>query len=883
MLIRAPLCLLLILVSALATIPLIPQSISESSRLVPQGPIGSVPDPNGTNSAFNVTFTHFDLYTRTNTTDPVPPQGSLTWSSNFTSSTGSPILDTAFRYQLPANTGTVQELNYTLNIPQGVASDTFITFKWNGTLGIGTNATYQVYNGTSPQLIFPRASVTKNTTFAGGPPINATGGHPFSCTPTDECLSAARFIGFNLTLRFVFKSNSTGGGIDVRVANVIVASVQTSFTKATSHTMELRPSNEVEHNGILTLSYNATVTYPKPNVPGQNLTHSWRQMVATFFLPSSYTLDSITQNMTLPLYPGPVAMGQGTCTMTLCTNSTFLSLNMTRNVSITSTAEVVVRSANAVTNLQPMLGSIPTNFWMPGDTVSVMMTSHPGFNVSGSQTVNFTDPTGFTAVRGQPVSNKGGSYVYNITLPTNAMLGLWNITGAFLSGYDFGHFSHTIRVEQIVATPLTLSGTAGRDGALNVQGSLRYSNSTPARGVNATVFVVAGGFPPAPVVSVGTAPSEGLYISNITLVNGVFTQDKSLIALFKISNPTPGRAFSANITIDHLWYNATGGAHGATVMIQLQPSLGEPFLSAQDYLMDIRLTSAGVQVTVKSLTTSNSVSRTLSAGTSGVAAFRQHFGYLKVSVTSKPTTGGTTTWSLTSPPYAYVLHTPLSAPPSQLLAFSSTKPTDTNGNFSLTIPADKTLGANRLMAFVLARDVNGIVLGKDQTAIVEDSTFLTPTASIPSELTVGQSTTVTLSLKSNSTRLTVMLTVNVVVSGSGTVEIVDSETLTIGPGQTETATFTFPAPDEAGSYFLTLSSPQYGPPLISPKTVNVYLLPGSLQALIPAIIGLVAALVILGAYLIRRRPEMEVEKEEKKRPASGKPSKPAQVSSSRNP
>ncbi|HEY4657799.1 MAG TPA: hypothetical protein VIH34_04885, partial [Candidatus Bathyarchaeia archaeon] len=61
--IRESLCLLLILVSTLATIPLDLQSTSESSRLVPEAPALSIPDPNGTNDAFNVTFAHFDLYT----------------------------------------------------------------------------------------------------------------------------------------------------------------------------------------------------------------------------------------------------------------------------------------------------------------------------------------------------------------------------------------------------------------------------------------------------------------------------------------------------------------------------------------------------------------------------------------------------------------------------------------------------------------------------------------------------------------------------------------------------------------------------------------------------------------------------------------------------
>ena len=876
--IRESLCLLLILVSTLATIPLDLQSTSESSRLVLEAPALSIPDPNGTNDAFNVTFAHFDLYTRINTTDPLAtPPGNLTWSGKFTNSTGSSIPDTAFRYQLPANTTQVQEINYTLNIPRGVASNTFIAFKWNGTLGKGTNATYQLYNVT----LIPWASVTKqgNQTFAGGPPVNATGGHPFSCTVTEECLDVSSFIGFNLTLRFAFKSNSTGGGVDVRVTNVIVASVQTSFTRATSHTMALKPSNQVEHRGNLTLAYNATVTYPKPNT-GLNITHTWRQMVTTFFLPSSYNFGTISQNGT-QIYPGPVAMGQGPCTRPLCTNSTFLSLNMTQNVSRTSTVEVIAMSPNAVTNLEPMLGGISTNFWTPGDTVSVRMTSHPGFNVSGSQTVNFTDPNRFTTVRGQPVSNKGGSYVYNLTLPASATLGLWNITGAFLSGYDFGFLARSFRVEQINTGPLTMIGEAGQGKTLTVQGTLTYgSNSSAAGGVNATVFAVDMGSPPGPVYSTGTPSSPGLYISNITLTNGAFSENQPLIVLFTVVNPALSTAFSADLTIQHEWYFGPGGSHGTSVTFPL--TLGdEPFTlsPSSTYRMDVSLTFNGVQVSVKSLTrTSGTVTRTLTSDSSAVSPSRQHFGLFNIAVTSRPFAGGSSnTNSLRSPTYAYLM-TNSSVTPSRLLDSSPTVVTGlTNGSFTATLKADKLLGAKRLVLFVLARDVNGVVTGLGQVKTVSDSTVLTPTANIPTEVTIRQSVTVTLSLTSNSTTLPVTLTVNVDVSGS---TAFGTKTVTIQPGSTVPVDFPLTAPDAAGSYLLTFSSPQYG--VILTKELKVGLLQSSLQVLIPAIIGLVSALVILGLYLIRKRGATEIVEEEKKRPSPGKPSKPTQAPGSKS-
>jgi hypothetical protein len=399
------------------------------------------------------------------------------------------------------------------------------------------------------------------------------------------------------------------------------------------------------------------------------------------------------------------------------------------------------------------------------------------------------------------------------------------------------------------------------------------SNSSAAGAANATVFAVDAGSPPGPISSIGS-PSTGLYISNITLTNGVFTQNQPLIIFFTVVNPTLSTAFSANVTIDHEWYDGPGGDHAAAVTFPL--TFGhEPFTLSPSsvYRMDVSLTSSGIQITVKSVTFGNPITLDLSTGSSGASSSRQHFGTFKIAVTSKPTAGGTTINFLRSPTYAYVLHAPLL--PSRLLGFSPTVTTASNGSFSTTIAADKLLGARKLAIFVLVRDVNGIALGKDQTTTVTDSTLLTPTADIPGEVTVKQSVTITLNLESKSTVLPITLTVNLDLSGSGTVA---TKTITIQPGTTQPAEFTFTAPAAAGSYLLTFSSPQYGAPLL-PKTLNVVLLQSSLQILIPAIIGLVAALAILGFYLIRKQPETEME-EEKKRPSPGKPSKPQQGSSS---
>src|SRR5437879_11890974 len=101
--------------------------------------------------------------------------------------------------------------------------------------------------------------------------------------------------------------------------------------------------------------------------------------------------------------------------------------------------------------------------------------------------------------------------------------------------------------------------------------------------------------------------------------------------------------------------------------------------------------------------------------------------------------------------------------------------------------------------------------------------------------------------------------------------------VTIAPGASQTVTLSFTAPSNTGSYTLTFSSPEYEGPLAS-QTLQVTILQSNLQILIPAAIGFVAAIIVLGFYLVRRQPET-AETEEKTKPASSKPKTP----STRNP
>jgi hypothetical protein len=83
----------------------------------------------------------------------------------------------------------------------------------------------------------------------------------------------------------------------------------------------------------------------------------------------------------------------------------------------------------------------------------------------------------------------------------------------------------------------------------------------------------------------------------------------------------------------------------------------------------------------------------------------------------------------------------------------------------------------------------------------------------------------------------------------------------------------FKAPSTPGQYALSISSPEYaGGPLAS-QTLQVTILQSNLQILIPAAIGIVAAIIILSLYLVKRQPETG-EIEEKTKPAGSKPKAP---------
>jgi hypothetical protein len=588
-------------------------------------------------------------------------------------------------------------------------------------------------------------------------------------------------------------------------------------------------------------------------------------------------VDGITFNGTalsmFALHP----FSKGSCVpagVLLCTNAVFISLNITSPKAKNMIALFTVRTIDAVKSLGISNQGVATDSWVPGEDITASVNNQPGVNVTGGQNVWLTDPNGIFPINNFTSSSgvKTGTANYTVTLPLSP-LGSWTATTTFLNGYDYGIRSHKIRVEEITLNSgsFAYGGGAGNGTALTVQGGLSYaSNSSAAANVNVTVLAVDAGSRGGTVQSTGAA-SSGLYISGITLAGGALGLGDSITMYFSLVNPTQ-QQFSANVTVEHEWN--TGQTHGVSATFPL--TFGdEPFLSITPivYRVIATITSSGVQLQIQSLQTNNKIMLSLSPGVgmSPVPFLRQQFGLFKMTIRSKNlASSSVTSQSVESPPYAYLLYGPLI--PSRYLAFAKTV-TKSGGNFSASITSDQLLAARNLVLIVLARDANGIVLGdrsRNPTA-ASDSTILTPTADVPNEVGVKQSVSVTLHLKSNSTKIPITLTVNLDVTGGTSIPRV-KQTVTVAPGTAKDVSLSITAPSTPGTYFFTLSSDQYGAPFLT-KTVQVSLVPGSIQTLLPLAIGLGFALIVLAVYMLKRQPA-EPEPKEKQKPSPSKPSKP---------
>jgi len=803
---------------------------------------------------------------------------------------------TGFNYSIPASRTISQSINWTLTVPKGVGPTTFLKFNWNGTVGKGTGATYQIFNITKQ----PKPTLVLNVTrigppyafnFTGGPPLNATGGVPVSCASTDECFDLTRFAGDNMTLAFILSSNSSGTGLRIRVSNIEIGSVATSPSLATFHGMSLNPSNLVTHNANLTLTYNATVTYKSAS--GLTKVHTWNQTVTTYYFPVTYNLARINLNGTTPLWPTPPAIGgfpiaQGTCSAVFCKNVRFIALNVTNLALKYSIAALQATSANAEATVQPTLSGVPTNFWVPGDALQVRVNDQQGVDVPGSNIVAVRDPNSLVPLNQTFSLPSRGAFLFNFSsvLPQAPLGGNWNVTSVFTNSYDYGIVFHVFRVEQIQVSQGSFA-YSGDNSRLVVSGTLSYgsnstSSTTKPANVVGNIFAVDSGSGPAPLstptVTGGT--SKGVYISNVTLVNGVFTKGESLIVTFTLVNPPSNGPVDVNATVDHEWMS--GQTHGASVTVPL--TLGDqPFtLSASNaylYRLNATLTLGGIRLVVTSLSRGNSVTVNIPAGIPPVTSVRQHAGLFKIAVTSKtrstPSPCGTLTCtnSIESPTYAYVLVNP--PVPGRLLA-SAPFTSMSDGTFTASITSGGELGASKLVFLVLGRDPNGVVIRAQDRSTPESTLLQTSIDNIPTA-TEGQSVTVTLHLTSNSTVVNMNITVSLDIDGKGVVQ--SQSGIYIPHGTKKDVAFSFNAPSGLGVHSLTFFSPEYGAPLIT-GTLQVSALQSSLQVIIPAIIGLAAAIVILLFFLFRKKPQSLPESSTKDKPAAGKPTKPNPGSSS---
>ena len=879
-------------------------------------------DPNGTLYAFNSTVSTMDLYTNSSATVGGNNDANVTWFSSIKStsnntSNGQPLPGTGFHFnldQLPAPSPSIREtINYTLNVPKGAGASTYVRFEWNGTVGPGTGARYLLSNSTSytnadRTKIFVNLVRPSNLTgpFSGGNFPSPTGGLPLPCGRTDECFDITNYVGFNITLTFLFNSTATAstGHLAVSVSNVEVASLGPP-TPAVSHSMS--PSTnptQIDHNGRLVVSYNSTVTYHKPNTTNQSITHPWHTVLLSFYMPKTYTSNTVSLE-SIPIDNSTLfftthGFSQGFCTtqgIVMCTRSLFFSINVTgflegsnRNV------QVSALTVNALTSITTGIGAVDTDSWVPGDNITLRVMNSPGVNVSGIQ-IALLEPVSNT--NGQIPLNvtlsssaQAGSANYTIAIPTSLLsFGKWILTLTFTNGFDYGIKTHPITIDEIqVNSDVSVTGGVGKDASIEVSGKLSYlSNaSLPLNNCNVGIFAIGQGT--TRLLANNGPPGTGLYISNVTSVVGVGSPQQPIIMYFSLVTSNATNRYDANITIDHEWY--PGATHGVNVTIPLTPTNidnGNNFqFTPVTYGLQALITPNGIQLTLQSLATKSQITVNMTPGVGGsaVPSLREHFGNFKITLHAKNRSTQvveTPLPSVESPPYAYLLYTQIL--PSSLLAYNSTVTAASNGSFSGTLPTNQLVGIKELHVIVLARDVDGIVLG-DETrnpTILADSSVLQPSANLPGSFAVQQSVDVTLHLKSNSTYLVAHLTVNLDFAGPASFPTKTSS-ITIQPGATADVKFNFTAPSRTGTYTMTFSSPEYGgtgSPLLA-KTVVVSLVSSTFQFLIPAIIGLVAA-AIATVYYKRRRVQVETEASERTKPKTTGSTKSNPESHPRNP
>ena len=879
--IRGTLCAILIILSLLPAIPLATQTDHyQPSHQTHSMPFVAAHDPNGTANAFNATRAQFDLYTLGSAAivGTAPPSPVTDTFNN--SQTGSGVPGTSFNVTIPSSTSATENVTWTkIIVPKGnVSSITYLRFDWRGIIGNSTKASYFLYNATGHPAFSSFVSKNITNTITGGPP-GITGSPPVGCAPTDNCIDVTKYIGFNLTLTFRFDSNSTGHGLKVNVNNVAVVSSDALPISSYSHSMSLDLANStiVDHNLDLRIppGYFANVSYPNPYLTGKKLNHTWSQMILSAYYPNSYTQVKISQNGTsiVPTVSPASPIFQGSCSSFFCKDTHLVSLNMTsgiKNPLITVTAN----SLNLGAKVETTLGGVPTSTWGTGDLLQVRVTLRQGVNVTGSDYVTANKTS--TRITQTFTNTKEGISLLNFTTPIPqgaSLFGVWTVNSTFNNMYDFGYVTTTFTLQQLAVTQFSYSGS---NQQLTTQGTLVYSPTNSPNTVNGYVFAIDNGAEPGPVTTPTITSGIGVYISNISQVNGVFTSGQQLMMVITLINPNPGTRMNsnANLTIYHEYASAT--THGSNVTISL-PQGYDTFTQNSKYVYELNatFTPAGIRVFAKGLNVGgSSVTALLPPGNPPVTGLRQHSGLFKISISTEPLSGTgacvpSCTNSMESPPYAYVLVSP--PVPGRLLASGSFTSTSTTGAFSAVLSSGRILGATKLTFLTLGIDPSGFAITVQGQSSQESTLLQSTLDSIPS-VTQNQAATLILHLKSNSTTLNMSLnvTLNLQDSTLKTVVTTTVSGITISPGQQKDVQFSFTAPPSVGAYSVTFFSPQYGAPLIT-GTLQVAALQSNLQILVPAIIGVAAAIVILLFFLFRKKPEPIPETTVKDKPATGKP------------
>jgi hypothetical protein len=862
------------------------------------------PPVNASLYAFNYTQSQGDLYTNSSNRGlTISPNPNATAGTNFfwkstvnMTKTGKLIPGSAFRFNLTTfgvAASKPQVVNWTLTIPKGNCSGcatTNIQFDFFGNLTKGTSANYTTVLSSNSSKV-PGGSQS----FVGPQNFPSSSLRSLNGCPEIFCIDVTKYIGYNLTLSFAFGWNSSQAGMAVDVGEIAVASRNNMQTQSTSNYMTLNSTDSTKITHFTNLSkvnYNSNATYPNPK-GGPPLNHTWAMEILNIYYGFGYSINQVILNPSLPnattLFPAVPRVPFDTCNDPSVCPTALIAFNMsdiTPFLLRNSTVTVMATTQNSISSLDTIVSATPAYYWTPGDNLTVRVKNQPAGNVTspsrmGSLNFTFIDPRGSesTIAPQKFLTLSGGVYGFTIPpLPASEVLGIWSVNATFVSTFDLGIRSTSFKVQQIVLKPGSFY-YSGSNTQLAIAGTLsNASNGAPAANLPATVFAVDTGSGHSPV-SATNSSNAGLYISNITLINAVFTSTQPLTLFFTVVNPTPAQGFSANLTIQQEW--SSGQTHGAKGNLNL--TLGDqPFtFGPAVYRADILIESSGIQITVTSLARQGQKTVTGSLGLPPIVPSRQHSGLFKISIGSKALTGTASySNSLESPVYAYLSSQAAAALiPSSLLT-SRTFTTGADGSFSVTITSNRILAAKKLVLFVLARDANGIVLGnQDPTAAPPDSTILQSSTTQPSQVADGQQVIMTLHLNNTSVKIVMNINISLNIQGVGVASTQSGLTVPVGPKDVQ---FVFTAPSSPGTYAIIFSSPEYGAPLAT-ATLQVSALSGTLQILIPSIIGLVGAIAIMGYYMIRKQPKKELQPLGKEKQSVGKPPKSSPASQARNP